>query len=468
MAVLFQSRDADDKTIYSLPLNGGQISQFASFRGIPAGRGDDGETHWRIDRVPSILSHADLTNFKFSISVKQNHSTRLRLGFRKIWRTLSERFYDESMNATDWDAVLEKYEDAAASAMESRQFDRIVAQLLGELNSSHLTFKTKPWGLKSKDVKVKKRTAHPGLVFKDAWSGPLVIEKVVTDSPIAGVKSAPGAGETVIRIGGKNVDAKTPLGKFFNGAGGRPLPLVVADKAGKIRTLELIPVSYNKIRWLDKQAKDAQAQRAVEAEGFVYLPFRKMKTADLREIAVEVYRSSINARGLVLDLRDNAGGRVADELLAMFCQPVHTFTVPRGGERGYPTDRRVSPSWDGPMVVLCNENTFSNAEIFCHAFKQLKRGKLVGMPTNGGVISAVDISIPEIGELQIPFRGWFHAETGSDLELNGAVPDVIVPMMPEDQATGRDPQLAAAIKTLLSEVQASPPVLEPRLKSEDK
>lgn len=464
-AVLYQSRNAADKMIYLLPLNGDSVDDFSDFRGIPVRVGKDGETFWRIDRVPTVFDGKELKPFNFSFSVRQDRSDRLRLGFRRIWRTLSERFYDESMNATDWDAVLEKYENAAASAMESRQFDRVVAQMLGELNASHLTFKTKPWGLKSEMVEIKNPTAHSGLIFKSGWEGPLTIDRVVPGSPISKLVAPPLPGEIVKRIAGQDVDARTPLHTFFNGAADRVLPLVIQDKEGKNRTLELIPKSYEEIRSLDREAKVADAQRAAATEGYVYLPFRQMKTEALRELAVEIYRTSLNAEGLILDLRDNAGGRVADELLALFCQPVHTFTIPRDGPRGYPTDRRVSPSWDGPMVVLCNGNTYSNAEIFCHAFKRLKRGKLVGTPTNGGVISAVGIRIPEVGELQIPFRGWFDAETGRDLELNGAVPDVIVPLTPADEVADRDPQLEAAIEALRGE-QGDSQLPQPRLKSQ--
>ena len=45
---------------------------------------------------------------------------------------------------------------------------------------------------------------------------------------------------------------------------------------------------------------------------------------------------------------------------------------------------RSFASWTKPIVVLCNQNSFSNAEIFSHAIKTLKRGRLVGVPTAGG------------------------------------------------------------------------------------
>jgi tricorn protease len=462
-SVLFQSRDAGDKTIYSAPLDGGEVSEFAGFRGIAEGMGADGRTFWRIDRVPAVFHEGKLKRFEFSFSVQQEREKRLRLGFRRIWRTLGERFYDGTMNGKDWPAIRKKYEDAAASAMDSRQFDRVVAQLLGELNASHLTFKTKPWGAPAGADVAEKPTAFPGLTFRNTWDGPLVIEKVLEGSPISLVDGAPVPGEKVLRIGGKEVDARTPLSKIFSGAKGSAFPIVVASENGKTRTLELIPISYGRARWLERAARLKRAEIAADTRGnkIAYLPFRKMKSDDLLKLITEVYRASLDAEGLILDLRDNVGGRVADQLLGLFCQPVHTFTIPRGGERGYPTDRRVSPSWDGPMVVLCNENTYSNAEIFCHAFKRLGRGKLVGVPTNGGVISAVTIRIPEVGELQIPFRGWFHADTGRDLELNGAVPDLIVPIGPEEQAKDLDPQLEAALRALHEAIAKQAPEIVP-------
>jgi tricorn protease len=466
-ALLFQGRDAQDEAIYAQPVVGGDVTKYADFRGMPEGFGNDGAMFWRVERVPCVFREGEKeAEFRFGFSVRQDRSTRMRLGFRRIWRTLSERFYDETMNGKDWDLMREKYEDAAAGSMDSRQFDRVVGELLGELNASHLTFRTKPWGLKRVPDSPAKPTAHPGILFRNNWEGKLTVAGLVPGSPISKAEYPPLAGETVVRIGGNAVDARTPLETLFKGAKGVPLPIVIADAAGKERAMELVPISYAKARALHREAATEAAREAAGKHGIAYLPFRRMKRDDLRDLAVEVYRASLRAEGLILDLRDNAGGRVADELLGMFCQPEHTVTIPRGGERGYPADRRISPAWDGPMAILCNGNTYSNAEIFCHAFKRLGRGKLVGQPTNGGVISALPVTIPEMGELQVPFRGWFHSETGLDLELNGAVPDLLVPLDAGDQAAGRDPQLAAAIRILAGEMPQSPSPLRLRMKSE--
>jgi tricorn protease len=462
--LLFQSRDAGDGWVYALRLYDGKVREFAEFRGSPVQMVSKELSMWLVDGVPSLYDEKKMRSFDFSFPVSQQRSERQRLAFRKIWRMMKERFYDENMAGVDWNMMRKRLEDEAAGARDSWQYDRVVARLLGELNASHLTFNTRLWGSLAKKVEVKNPTAHSGLVFSNSWEGDLLIERVVVGSPISKVESPPVAGEIVRRIGGRDVDARTSLEEMFHGAKGRTLPMVVENAAGKKRTLDLTPASYTRIRYLERKAREAEARRLAGENGFVYLPFRRMKASDLENLSVEVYRASLGAKGIILDLRDNAGGRVADELLALFCQPVHTFTLPRGGPRGYPQDRRVTQSWDGPLVVLCNQNTYSNAEIFCHAFKRLGRGKLVGMPTNGGVISAVSVQIPELGDLQVPFRGWFDVDTGVDLDLNGAVPDVKVPMLPSDEAAGHDSQLAAALEVLKKEISEEKEEVEPRYK----
>ena len=104
--------------------------------------------------------------------------------------------------------------------------------------------------------------------------------------------------------------------------------------------------------------------------------------------------------------------------------------------------------------MLCNEKSFSNAEIVSHAFKTLGRGTLVGQQTYGGVISTGGTSLIDGTTVRLPFRGWYLLD-GTDMENNGAMPDLLVPQTPEDESSNHDAQLKAAVDDLLERMDAS-------------
>ena len=155
----------------------------------------------------------------------------------------------------------------------------------------------------------------------------------------------------------------------------------------------------------------------------------------------ELYAVGAGKQGLIIDVRENGGGSTTDHLLTALTQPVHAITKPRGGGEGYPHDRKVYASWNKPIIVLCNQNSFSNAEIFSHAIKNLGRGQVVGVPTAGGVISTGGTSIMDLGFLRMPFRGWYLINDGEDMELNGAVPHHVLWPQPGEMPAGKDVQL---------------------------
>jgi tricorn protease len=108
-----------------------------------------------------------------------------------------------------------------------------------------------------------------------------------------------------------------------------------------------------------------------------------------------------------------------------------------------------------PIVVLCNWDSCSNAEIFSHAIKTLKRGKVVGTQTWGGVIATLNQPLLDMGTIRKAYIGWFTAD-GTDMEFNGAKPDIEIDITPEDIVKGRDPQLETAIRVLAAEAASVP------------
>ena len=111
------------------------------------------------------------------------------------------------------------------------------------------------------------------------------------------------------------------------------------------------------------------------------------------------------------------------------------------------------PVWHKPILVMCDEDSASNAEIFTHAVKSLKRGRVVGRTTGGNVISTYGNDLLDLGFMREPHIGCFTPE-GIDMEFHGAVPDIEVINSPADLAQGKDTQLDTAIKALQEDVES--------------
>jgi tricorn protease len=182
-----------------------------------------------------------------------------------------------------------------------------------------------------------------------------------------------------------------------------------------------------------------------------------MNQASVRVFERDLYASAHGKDGLIIDVRDNGGGSTTDILLSSLTAPNHAYTVPRGADPdavphdAYPRDRRLIYGYTRPISVICNQHSFSNAEIFSHAIKTIGRGTLVGETTFGGVISTGSRRLIDGTSVRMPFRGWYLPD-GTDMENNGAEPDLRVPQTPQDEVAGRDPQLEAAVEELLSRV----------------
>ena len=205
----------------------------------------------------------------------------------------------------------------------------------------------------------------------------------------------------------------------------RDIRLRVQSK-GKVREereVVIRPISYGRVRALlyQKWQDDNRAivERRAKQQNIGYVHIEGMNWSSFIEFQRELFEVGYGKDGLIIDVRDNGGGSTTDHLLTALTQPRHAVTVPRGGGPGYPSDRMVYATWHKPIVVLCNQNSFSNAEIFSHAIQTLGRGTLVGVPTAGGVISTGSIAIMDVGVLRRPYRGWFVRSTGQDMELNG-------------------------------------------------
>lgn len=177
------------------------------------------------------------------------------------------------------------------------------------------------------------------------------------------------------------------------------------------------------------------------------------------------------ARGLVLDLRHNPGGRLeasvdVAELFVPEGPVVHV--VDRSGKRETYLSKNPNPQGLGlPLVVLVDEATASASEIVAGAIRDRGAGVLVGQPTFGkGLVQQVF----ELGDgtgLKLTVSKYLtpnghdinrrvvDEETGR--EEGGLAPEVEV-ARPENMDTfefgvlAKDPQLARAVEVLREEM----------------
>ncbi len=104
------------------------------------------------------------------------------------------------------------------------------------------------------------------------------------------------------------------------------------------------------------------------------------------------------------------------------------------------------------MVVLQNERSASDAEMFPDGFRKLGLGKLVGVPTMGAVIGTGSYRLMDGSSIRTPGFGVFTA-AGENLENYGVQPDVLVDNTPEDFLAGRDRQIEKALEVLGAEMK---------------
>ncbi|MCM8527568.1 MAG: S41 family peptidase, partial [Lentisphaeraceae bacterium] len=355
--------------------------------------------------------------------------------------------------------------EVAEQAPDAKVFDRVAAMLLGELNASHLGYRSfvKPFQAdNSHEI-----TAHLGVKFDSNFKGPgLKVRQVIDGTNAEKEDSRLFVGDIILEIDGKACDIDKDLTLYLNGRLKRDIFLKVKSKE-EIKDIKIRPHSYSEVRKLlyDRQVEIRKSKVRDAGNGKMgYLHVSSMLWPEFNKFKEEVFKEGNGRDGLVIDVRNNGGGFTADHLISVLTQPRHAITVPRNGSPGYPFSRQVYLNWYKPIVVLCNQYSYSNAEIFTHAIKSLNRGKIIGVSTAGGVISTGAKGILGKGTLRIPFRGWYVSGTGEDMEMNGAEPDITIWPLPGELENGKDVQLEKAIEVLNQEIMVFKDLNDVKLK----
>jgi len=382
----------------------------------------------------------------------------------EAWRTLRDRFYDPDMHGVDWPAAREKYGAWVAHAACDRDFGDLMNLMLGELNASHMGYRP-GWD-------------SPGDYGDDGWLGlefdtahrgeGLKVSRVLTDGPCDMAPDRLRAGDVLLSVDGRPVGRGASLEAALETRADLPTWLVL-ERDGDELEIRVTPAGWRAV-WTLNHRDAERAKRAhteARSDGRVgYVHIQGMGFAEVERFQQNLFAAADGKEALIIDVRNNGGGWTTDLLLTILTQPVHAFTIGRDGETGYPqVERQPFFRWSKPVAVICNEGSYSNAEIFSHAVKTLGRGPVIGTETGGNVISTGAFRNRYRGYVRLPGRGWYvwgddaHPErNGKPQEarhdLTGCLPDHVVPLTPADRMHDRDPQLDRAVELMLEAADA--------------
>ena len=174
-----------------------------------------------------------------------------------------------------------------------------------------------------------------------------------------------------------------------------------------------------------------------------YLHIRAMDAPSLRQFQLDL-AANRTKKALVIDQRFNGGGGIDQELLGDPGRPAVSVHA-SGRDAGFQQPR--PQNFYGPMVVMQNERSASDAEMFPAGFKALGLGKVVGVPTMGAVIGTGSYTLLDGSTIRTPGSGVWTV-TGENMENYGVPPDVYIDNTPADFLKGRDAQIEKAVEVL--------------------
>ena len=300
-----------------------------------------------------------------------------------------------------------------------------------------------------------------GLEVKNIEKG-VIVEYVLKNSAANKSKVNLKAGDIITAINEKPINKSTNFYSLLKNTKGEEVLLTKSDgndvivrTSGSLKTLQYEAWVESRRRLVKEYSKGQLG----------YIHIRGMNAPSFESFERELKASGYGKKGIVIDVRYNGGGWTTDRLMAVLNVDQHAYTIPRGATNNlqkenknfklnYPFNERAILSVNiKPSVALCNENSYSNAEIFSHAYKNLEIGKLVGQPTFGAVISTGGYSLTK-GYVRMPFRAWYVKKSGLNMENDApAVPDYLVENKPGWEAKQQDDQLKKAVNVLLEQIK---------------
>jgi tricorn protease len=381
--------------------------------------------------------------------------------YHETWRLMRDNYWRADMNGLDWAAMRERYLPLVDRLGSQDDLVDLLWELHGELGTSHAY-------VQAPDAGPQDRQGLLGADLAAHEDGTWRVRRVLTaETSVADGRSplaVPGAdvrpGDAVVAVDGHPVDPRRGPGPLLAGKADRPVELTLrrdvapeGDGAAPVRRIVVVPLaSEATLRYHDLIASRRAAVRELSGGRLGYLHVPDMQSRGWAEFHRD-HGTEITREGLVLDVRENAGGHTSALIIEKLTRRIIGWdTSRRSRPVSYPVE---APR--GPVVALTDECAGSDGDIVTQAIKSYGIGPVVGTRTWGGVVG-IDMRYQLVDGTRVTqpkYAFWFEG-SGWSVENYGVDPDVEVPIPPHDWAAGRDPQLETAVRLALEALDSRP------------
>ena len=352
-------------------------------------------------------------------------------------------------------AILEVIRNKGLHSADERDLFNVAASAMAESHDPHSRYIPPPHTDRYIGMLDQQLTGIGISVRRDPETDELIVQSPIIGQPYPAYDAGMRSGDRIIRVAGEAVAGQTlqEVTRRIRGKEGTAVEIVVRPEGTEeLKTLEvtrsdiLVESVLGAFRNLDLSWNFSHPT----APNIAYLQvtdFGKHTVDELHAVITEL-QAMDHLDGMIIDLRDNAGGYldIAVDASDLFLDS-GTIVTTRGRENVIRETYEAGPRAalrDVPMAILINGETASASEIFAACMQDHGRAKVIGSRSFGKGSVQQMIPLPDGGLLKLT-TATYHRPSGVNIHRE--------PQMGEEATWGVSPD--TDLQVPLSEEQES-------------
>ena len=462
--LIFRAAMTGQQNLWSLSLEEGKRGELPKqLTGTASGKGNvhfipNGKKFYYTDggRIHSVgmgedgAKEGDAKALDTRAEVEVNFHLEKMQAFDEAWRLIRDGFYDPQFHGCDWEQVRQTFRPVVEGVQTQEEFRELLNLMVGELNASHL------------GAGGRSDSAPDSFLGADfdretlEGDGHFKISEILPESPLTIPEEPAQIGEYLVAVDGIPLNRGINLPEQLQRKQGKRVTVKLNDKSQLegARELTVQPIDNGQhrhlrykewVRWNETYVHEKSGGRL----GYVHI--REMSYEAYLQFIADLDTETHDREGVVLDVRFNPGGHIAPFILDVLHRRAYTQSNYRGLISTTDTNLAGNRILEQPVILITNEHSGSNAEMFSEGFRKLGLGKVVGMPTAGAVIwtwgwGLLDGTIFRLPRLRV------STLEGENTEGTARPVDIQVDRPLGEAAQGIDSQLDVAVEQLLAQI----------------